>query len=277
MRVRLQLRRRELFVLRRGLDESWTRLHERDVELEENAQKEHMSQPADALDRQEVREIEAIDDALRRLSAGSYGICVSCGREISRKRLEALPWAAECIECASGGELVEEPEVLPAAAGVPEMSPLRPREEPAAAADRAPEAGLPPDFQGLDSESLNLALLDHLSRDTEIDLEEVSFGLEGGTLVLLGEIPSREEHEELLAHLSSNLGFPSIEDNLRETSEPWEREDRTTDKNEETFADAKDDETLLYGESLDQNEDVHAAQKDGTPFSPPDHLTPEKG
>jgi RNA polymerase-binding protein DksA len=43
--------------------------------------------------------LEAIDAAIERLDAGTYGICVECGRQIDPERLEARPWADRCIEC----------------------------------------------------------------------------------------------------------------------------------------------------------------------------------
>jgi RNA polymerase-binding protein DksA len=42
--------------------------------------------------------------ALERLDAGSYGICERCGREISARRLEALPYATLCIDCQAAAE-----------------------------------------------------------------------------------------------------------------------------------------------------------------------------
>jgi DnaK suppressor protein len=42
-----------------------------------------------------------IDDALARVADGSYGRCVSCGREISPARLEALPATTTCVQCAA--------------------------------------------------------------------------------------------------------------------------------------------------------------------------------
>jgi DnaK suppressor protein len=71
-----------------------TFLRERNLALRENA--------ADLL-----AQVEA---ALRRLDAGTYGICENCGRQINPERLEALPYTAYCIECASQ---------LQAAAGAP--------------------------------------------------------------------------------------------------------------------------------------------------------------
>jgi len=43
--------------------------------------------------------LAAIDAALVRLDDGTYGRCVRCGRPIDPERLDALPWAAHCIEC----------------------------------------------------------------------------------------------------------------------------------------------------------------------------------
>lgn len=49
------------------------------------------------------RRLDEIDAALRRIAAGSYGRCESCGREISAERLAARPSAAACIRCAGAG------------------------------------------------------------------------------------------------------------------------------------------------------------------------------
>jgi RNA polymerase-binding protein DksA len=40
-----------------------------------------------------------IDRALRRIEGGTYGICRTCGRPISPERLEAIPYADQCIDC----------------------------------------------------------------------------------------------------------------------------------------------------------------------------------
>jgi RNA polymerase-binding transcription factor DksA len=37
--------------------------------------------------------------ALERLDAGTYGICVECGREIGAERLQARPASRTCITC----------------------------------------------------------------------------------------------------------------------------------------------------------------------------------
>lgn len=40
-----------------------------------------------------------VDAALARLDAGTYGTCTGCGHAVAPERLEALPWAALCIDC----------------------------------------------------------------------------------------------------------------------------------------------------------------------------------
>jgi DnaK suppressor protein len=52
-----------------------------------------------ALER-ERRTLQEIESALERIKKGSYGICTFCGEAISEVRLQALPWARLCIECA---------------------------------------------------------------------------------------------------------------------------------------------------------------------------------
>jgi len=45
-----------------------------------------------------------IDAALKRIEDGSYGTCTRCGKEIGEERLEAMPWAALCIDDARDAE-----------------------------------------------------------------------------------------------------------------------------------------------------------------------------
>jgi DnaK suppressor protein len=46
-----------------------------------------------------AQQLATVDAALRRLDDGTYGICVRCGNPVASGRLEALPWAAHCIDC----------------------------------------------------------------------------------------------------------------------------------------------------------------------------------
>lgn len=43
--------------------------------------------------------LRLIEEALRRIEEGAYGLCQDCDGEISAKRLAAVPWARRCIVC----------------------------------------------------------------------------------------------------------------------------------------------------------------------------------
>ena len=51
------------------------------------------------LDRAHARLAE-LDEAMTRLTAGTYGCCEGCGEPIGDARLEALPAATHCVACA---------------------------------------------------------------------------------------------------------------------------------------------------------------------------------
>jgi DnaK suppressor protein len=52
-----------------------------------------------ALRERNEQHLAQVEAALARLDAGTYGACASCGRPIAPERLEAIPWAALCIDC----------------------------------------------------------------------------------------------------------------------------------------------------------------------------------
>jgi RNA polymerase-binding transcription factor DksA len=48
--------------------------------------------------------LQMLDEALRRIEEGTYGVCRNCGQDIADQRLRALPHARTCYECASRAE-----------------------------------------------------------------------------------------------------------------------------------------------------------------------------
>ena len=56
-----------------------------------------------ALSAQALAAVEDIDKALLKIDDGTYGICERCGQPIPKERLKALPYAALCVACKSGG------------------------------------------------------------------------------------------------------------------------------------------------------------------------------
>jgi DnaK suppressor protein len=46
-----------------------------------------------------TRTLAEIDDALRRVKSGEFGVCETCHKAIEMKRLRALPYARCCLAC----------------------------------------------------------------------------------------------------------------------------------------------------------------------------------
>jgi len=53
-----------------------------------------------ALETEAMEELADIENAIHRLEAGTFGICITCGEEVGAKRLEARPASSECLDCA---------------------------------------------------------------------------------------------------------------------------------------------------------------------------------
>ncbi|HSC34090.1 MAG: TraR/DksA C4-type zinc finger protein [Candidatus Dadabacteria bacterium] len=47
----------------------------------------------------EREKLTHVDDALKRIESGTYGICESCEEEIDRERLAAMPFTKLCLSC----------------------------------------------------------------------------------------------------------------------------------------------------------------------------------
>jgi DnaK suppressor protein len=54
----------------------------------------------EAVEKSGIQEIRRIEQTLKRISEGTYGICTQCGADIDPKRLNVLPTALTCISCA---------------------------------------------------------------------------------------------------------------------------------------------------------------------------------
>ena len=48
--------------------------------------------------------LREIDEALRKIYRGEYGVCENCGGPIARARLEAMPYARLCLACKENEE-----------------------------------------------------------------------------------------------------------------------------------------------------------------------------
>lgn len=59
------------------------------------------SQRGEQMREREAVHLAQIEGALRQLEAGAFGMCQTCAKPIAPERLEALPWATDCVDCHS--------------------------------------------------------------------------------------------------------------------------------------------------------------------------------
>ena len=73
-----------------------------DVQRDGNRDNAHLweeSDIRDSLNVQAEEELAQVNAALARIENGTYGRCTICGGSIGEKRLEAVPYAATCLDC----------------------------------------------------------------------------------------------------------------------------------------------------------------------------------
>ena len=66
----------------------------------EQAQERENDEVVDAIGNETAQSIRDLQAALSRLEEGTYGLCEACGEEIAPGRLEAIPEATRCVNCA---------------------------------------------------------------------------------------------------------------------------------------------------------------------------------
>lgn len=110
MTIDLDARRAELVSLRErilGAAEGLVADDEERAEINTAVGDQHLADHAseilgreldDSLEENADRVIVAIEDALERIAAGTYGLCAVCGTAIPEERLAAVPYATLCLE-----------------------------------------------------------------------------------------------------------------------------------------------------------------------------------
>ena len=66
----------------------------------EQAQERENDEVVDAIGNETAQSIRAVQAALDRIAAGTYGVCGACGQPIAPARLKAVPEATRCVNCA---------------------------------------------------------------------------------------------------------------------------------------------------------------------------------
>jgi DnaK suppressor protein len=178
---------------------AWLELEEPAIELEEEAQKASIAKPYDKLDENGKIEIEQIDLALIKMSLGDYGVCESCGDDIAPRRLQVIPWARLCVECARDYEKQHR--------SLPQTS------------EAVASGKVPDEYQDLTHEQIVRLIYERLQTDERIDTEELRISLRKGVVFLDGTLESEAEHDLVVQILADSMGFSSIVDRI-EINEP---------------------------------------------------------
>ena len=115
-KIDLTLQRERLLALRARLQGDITKMSDNALNKEHNrttSMPNHMAELASGNFDQEFTlsllgseedALDQIEAALQRIEDGSYGECETCGVKIPKSRLEAIPYAAQCVGCASQQE-----------------------------------------------------------------------------------------------------------------------------------------------------------------------------
>jgi hypothetical protein len=194
------------------------------------------------------REVEALDRALARIEAGDYPVCQSCGRKISIRRLEAIPWTAYCGRCAR-----QRGNQTPGAPGTQAPWPVSTTDE-----------GLP------GAEEIE-AVFDELSEDGGVDTDELRIALREGSVHLEGVLPTEAQRQRLHEVIEDHLGLAQLVDEIVINPLPWEREDRSPGVR--TIEDVSAE---LAPQEEDLGSEAFESRRTGTPLSPPETLEPEE-
>ena len=101
IRQRLLALRQQIQLRQRAID---TDIHHKQDPVEKDFAEQATQRENDdvlhSLDEEAKQTLIRIDNALHRLQAGEYGICMRCGVEIPQKRLDVVPYAEYCVNCA---------------------------------------------------------------------------------------------------------------------------------------------------------------------------------
>ena len=85
-----------------GLESDLRSTHSQD--WEDRASEISGDEVLEGLEGAALDEIAQIRAALKRIKNGEYGVCHNCAKDIGAERLAALPFALQCINCASQAE-----------------------------------------------------------------------------------------------------------------------------------------------------------------------------
>ena len=72
-----------------------------EADFAEQATQMESGEVTQALEHSAIVEANQIKQAIERIDAEAYGLCTNCGNGINPGRLDAMPYAPECVACAA--------------------------------------------------------------------------------------------------------------------------------------------------------------------------------
>jgi DnaK suppressor protein len=241
LKEKLGEKRKEILDQVIQMESRWEDMKERDIELEEEAQKASITESYALLDDRGKEEIGLIDLALNKLVLGEYGVCESCGDDIALKRLEALPWARLCVDCAR--EYEKKRKTLPPTAELMGVG------------------RLPEKFKNLSGKQILKLIYEQLNKVGSIDLERFTVAIQSGVIHLEGTVLDEGEHEVILETLTDEMGFSAIVDHLEIGDMRKERGNKATRaaaRHVPVFEDRSASDEEEASEDMDETQDEEA-------------------
>jgi RNA polymerase-binding protein DksA len=98
---REQLRREINSVVERARDDNYDRVAGEAPDAGDESVASLLADTENAETTRDMRELQELDEAVRRLADGSYDTCAECGDDIPFERLRAYPGARRCVPCQS--------------------------------------------------------------------------------------------------------------------------------------------------------------------------------
>jgi RNA polymerase-binding transcription factor DksA len=221
-------------------------MREKAIEVAEEAQKASITEPYTLLDNRGKKEIGLIDLALNKIVLGEYGVCESCGDDISIKRLDALPWARMCIECTR--EYERKRKTLPPTA------------------ELIGTGKLPAKYRGFSGKRILALINETLSRDTDLEIDGLTISFQNGVIHLEGTVAGEYQHQVILQTLTDVMEFTAILDHL----EVEEHAKRKAGGVAVSSGSQRSSADRLIEDQEDMTEDMLDSQDDEIPYKPAD-------
>jgi DnaK suppressor protein len=192
LRERLFSERKVILDRLHGVSNAVRTLSEPEIEVEEGVQKKIITDFYGQLGADAKSKVGLIDLALMKMTAGDFGLCESCEDDIPVKRLEAVPWARLCIDCAREHERKKET--------LPEHSPV------------IPMAKIPDAYAKLPKQELIKLIEDRIATHLDPEGLDIQISIVNGAVHLEGSLQSEEDRDTILDVLTGEMKIDAVLD-----------------------------------------------------------------